>query len=443
MGNDVAIKTEKLSKVYKLYNKPRDRFKETFHPFRKKYHHDFHALHDISFEIKKGDTVGIIGRNGAGKSTLLQIIYGIVAPTSGNVVVNGNVSALLQIGSGFNPELTGIENVYFNGTIMGFSKEAMDKKIDDILSFADIGEFVYQPVKTYSTGMFMRLSFSVATCIDPEILIIDEALSVGDIYFTSKCVNKMKKMIDEEGVTLLFVSHDLMSVKSICKKALHLNEGKMVGYGESARIVEEYFSVKIKSEQEVIASESSDTTDDNRQNVREKEHKAFGENTPFLEKAQHDRLRNGKASRVNVQLLNENEEVIFSIEYGQQLILRMAIEIHEDIDKLDYGYTILNEYGVEVVHSDSVIEDKSLCNAKKGERYIVEWKFKSSLTCIHGDYTVLTALAIVIDYENIILDFCDRVPISVQFKMISRPFFRLLGMVHLENELVVIKCPGL
>ncbi len=440
MDSKIAIRAENLYKSYRLYKKPKDRFKETFHPFRKKYHHDFFALNDISFEVKKGETVGIIGENGAGKSTLLKIIYNIVAPTSGNIVVNGNISALLEIGSGFNPEFTGIENIYFNGTIMGFSKEEMDKRIDDILSFADIGEFVYQPVKTYSTGMFMRLAFSVATCIDPEILVVDEALSVGDVFFQAKSINKMKNMVEEEGVTLLLVSHDLMSVKSICKKALFLKKGKMVGYGESNGIVEKYYSMKIKSEQEVITSEPGDKTDNNRENVLEKEHKAFGENTIFLEKAKHDRIQNGKASLANVQLLNENEETVFSIEYGQQLILRMAIEVHEDIDILDYGYTILNEDGVGVVHSDSVIEDKSLCDVKKGERYIVDWKIKASLTNLRGNYTVFTGLVIIADYENIIFEYCDRVPISVQFAMFPRPFFRLLGIVHLENELSVIRC---
>ena len=181
--SNVSIKVESLSKIYKLYNTPMDRLKETMHPFRKKYHKDFFALKDISFEVKKGETFGIIGKNGSGKSTLLKIITGVLSPSSGNVTVNGRVSSLLELGAGFNPELNGIENIYFYGTINGFSKEEMDSRLDSILAFADIGEFVFQPVKSYSSGMYVRLAFAVAIQVDPEILIIDEALSVGDIFF--------------------------------------------------------------------------------------------------------------------------------------------------------------------------------------------------------------------------------------------------------------------
>jgi len=187
MSNDIAIKAENLTKTYRLYDSNLDRLKESLHPLRRKYHHEFNALHDFNFEVKKGETVGIIGKNGSGKSTLLKIITGVLTPTSGSVTVNGRISALLELGAGFNPELTGIENVYFNGTLMGYSKEEMHAKLDDILGFADIGEFVRQPVKSYSSGMFVRLAFAVAINIDPDILIVDEALAVGDIFFQQKC----------------------------------------------------------------------------------------------------------------------------------------------------------------------------------------------------------------------------------------------------------------
>jgi ABC-type polysaccharide/polyol phosphate transport system ATPase subunit len=182
-SSEITIKVEHLGKVYRLYNSPIDRLKEAIHPFRKKYHKDFFALHDISFEVKKGEAIGIIGKNGSGKSTLLKLITGVLSPSSGNVTVNGRVSSLLELGAGFNPELNGIENIYFYGTINGFSKEEMDSRLDSILAFADIGEFVFQPVKSYSSGMYVRLAFAVAIQIDPGILIIDEALSVGDIFF--------------------------------------------------------------------------------------------------------------------------------------------------------------------------------------------------------------------------------------------------------------------
>ncbi|HPH04166.1 MAG TPA: ABC transporter ATP-binding protein, partial [Spirochaetota bacterium] len=191
MLQDIAISVEHVSKVYRLYDKPVDRLKESLHPLRKKYHRDFHALDDVSFEVKKGETVGIIGQNGSGKSTLLKIITGVLTPSCGQVRVNGRVSALLELGTGFNPELTGIENVYFSGTVMGYTREEMDVRLDEILAFADIGEFVRQPVKTYSSGMFVRLAFAVAIKSNPEIMIVDEALAVGDMNFQAKCMTAL------------------------------------------------------------------------------------------------------------------------------------------------------------------------------------------------------------------------------------------------------------
>lgn len=249
--SNVSIKVQSLSKIYKLYNTPMDRLKETMHPFRKKYHKDFFALKDISFEVKKGETFGIIGKNGSGKSTLLKIITGVLSPSSGNVTVNGRVSSLLELGAGFNPELNGIENIYFYGTINGFSKEEMDSRLDSILAFADIGEFVFQPVKSYSSGMYVRLAFAVAIQVDPEILIIDEALSVGDIFFQQKCARRMSDL-KEKGVTIIFVSHDMGSVLNLCNQVVYLKNGVVFGVGESSKMIAEYY--KEASEEEITKS---------------------------------------------------------------------------------------------------------------------------------------------------------------------------------------------
>ena len=230
MSEDIAIRIEHLTKIYKLYDSPQDRLKESLHPLRKKYHHDFYALNDVNFEVKKGETVGIVGRNGSGKSTLLKVITGVLTPSSGSATVTGKVSALLELGAGFNPELSGIENVYFSSTLMGYSKEETDARLDDILSFADIGEFVYQPVKTYSSGMFVRLAFASAISVEPDILIVDEALSVGDARFQLKCFKTLNR-IQENGKTILFVSHDLGSVKRMCTHALLLEQGQIVMQG--------------------------------------------------------------------------------------------------------------------------------------------------------------------------------------------------------------------
>lgn len=203
---DIAISVKHLTKVYKLYNQPIDRLKEALNPFKKSYHKDFYALNDVSFEIKKGETVGIIGKNGAGKSTLLKIITGVLTPTSGSVQVNGKIASLLELGAGFNPDYTGLENIYFQGSLMGYTREEMESKVDDILTFADIGEFIHQPVKTYSSGMFARLAFSVAINVEPDILIVDEALSVGDMAFQAKCFNKFKEF-QRLNKTILFVTN--------------------------------------------------------------------------------------------------------------------------------------------------------------------------------------------------------------------------------------------
>lgn len=253
---DIAISVKNLTKIYKLYDSPQDRLKESLHPFRKKYHHDFYALNDISFEIKKGETVGIIGKNGSGKSTLLKLITGVLTPSSGSVTVNGKIAALLELGAGFNPELTGIENVYFNGTLMGYSKEEMDNMLEDILSFADIGDFANQQVKMYSSGMFARLAFSVSVNVDPEILIVDEALSVGDMHFQEKSITKMKKMVDN-GKTILFVTHSLPVVRNFCRKGIWLDTGKVVINDDASYVCEKYRD-KIMNEEIVIKEDNEE-----------------------------------------------------------------------------------------------------------------------------------------------------------------------------------------
>ena len=222
--NSIAVKVENLTKTYKLYDNPIERLKETLHPLRKKYHRDFNALKGISFEIYKGETIGIIGKNGSGKSTLLKIITGVLTATSGKVETYGKIAALLELGAGFNPEFTGIENIYLNGTMMGYNRDEIQKKVPSILEFADIGTFAYQPVKTYSSGMFVRLAFAVAISVEPDILIVDEALSVGDIFFQQKCYYKIKQMI-KKGINVLFVSHDLDAVRNMCDRAIVLDKG--------------------------------------------------------------------------------------------------------------------------------------------------------------------------------------------------------------------------
>ena len=237
--SEIAINVSDVTKIYKLYDRNRDRLIDSFGLSKKPRYKEHYALNKMSFQIKKGETVGIIGTNGAGKSTILKIITGVLNPTEGEVEIDGRISALLELGAGFNPEYTGIENIYLNGTMMGFSKEEVENKMEDILNFADIGEFVYQPVKSYSSGMFVRLAFAVAINIEPEILIVDEALSVGDVFFQAKCYKKFEEF-KKRGKTILFVSHDLGSISRYCDRVILLNKGTKLAEGTPKEIIGMY-----------------------------------------------------------------------------------------------------------------------------------------------------------------------------------------------------------
>jgi ABC-type polysaccharide/polyol phosphate transport system ATPase subunit len=239
MSSDIAISIQGISKAYEIYDRPHDRLKQMIFGSRRKFHEEFWALQNIDFEVRKGETVGIVGRNGSGKSTLLQIICGTVTPTSGSIEKQGRVSALLELGSGFNPEFTGRENVYLNGSILGLTREDMDHRFDRIAAFADIGNFIDSPVKHYSSGMFARLAFSVAIHVDPEILIVDEILAVGDAAFQRRCLSKFYE-IREEGCSILFVSHDQYQVKSVCNRALYLEHGQQKMFGDAGRVIDMY-----------------------------------------------------------------------------------------------------------------------------------------------------------------------------------------------------------
>ena len=260
MNSDVAIEVKNLSKLYKLYDKPIDRLADSLGLAGKKQFKEHLALNNVSLTVKKGETVGIIGTNGSGKSTILKIITGVLTPTAGEVNVDGHISALLELGAGFNMEYNGIDNIYLNGMMIGFSEEEINQKMDAILEFADIGDYVYQPVKTYSSGMFVRLAFAVAINIDPEILIVDEALSVGDVFFQAKCYHKFEEF-KKQGKTILFVSHDLSSISKYCDRAVLLNQGVLIGEGAPKKMIDIYKQVLV-GQYELPSSEGENLLDD-------------------------------------------------------------------------------------------------------------------------------------------------------------------------------------
>lgn len=360
---NIAIKVQNLSKVYKLYDKPVDRLKEALHPFQKKYHKEFYALDNVSFEIKKGDTVGIIGKNGAGKSTLLKIITGVITPTSGNVVFNGRIASLLELGAGFNPEYTGVENIYFQGILMGFIRAAMEEKIDDILAFADIGEFVHQKVKLYSSGMFARLAFAVAIHVDPDILIVDEVLSVGDIYFVQKCMHKINQ-IKASGTTVLLVSHDATTIRMLCDTALWLENGKILDAGNASKVVDNYlaFMSNDKKIDELVSA-----------NLKSEDLKSFeNKNSAFGEpKARFGTL---ECEILNYEILDTNYNKAFSVFNDSDFILRLSLINHtyEENKQIIIGYSLRNRLGIDIASSNSKIEGFSFFTSKQNEIKIVD-----------------------------------------------------------------------
>lgn len=298
----LMIKVDNLVKRYNMYDNPIDRLKEACSITKKSYHKEFSALNGISFEVEKGDAIGILGKNGCGKSTLLKMITGVLTPTSGTIEINGKVSAILELGTGFNPEYTGIENIYLNGTMMGCTREEIDKKVDSIVEFADIGDFINQPVKIYSSGMFARLAFAVAINVNPDILIVDEALAVGDTRFQIKCINKMKSLKDS-GTTILFVSHATEQIKRFCNKAIWIKDGKIKEQGpasEIADLYEDYMKYgDVDNKKDVRLKETNDTSTN--EEAIEEEEKTIDGLRPFKMPLDEDTL----AAIVNVKINKE------------------------------------------------------------------------------------------------------------------------------------------
>ena len=426
--SDIAIKVDSVSKMYRIYDSPQDRLKQMLWRGRRLYGREFWALHELSFTLKRGETLGIVGHNGSGKSTLLQIIAGTLTPTTGNVLVNGRVAALLELGSGFNPEFTGRENVFMNGAVLGVSRPEMEYLFDDIAAFADIGEFIDQPVKTYSSGMVVRLAFAVQAFVPKEVLIVDEALSVGDMFFQAKCKAQMKRLLND-GVTLLFVSHDTGAVKSLCQRALLLDHGNLIEDATADVVAEKYYSMQMHRQQSLLKVPTASGGTPSR---AASEHDAFTPSADFLKRAAFQRLQNGKACFAHVQLLDQYENEIIRAEYDQMVTLRMSIEVLVDISEtLEFGYHIRDSNGVDVVYSDSMIEQISIIAPRAGDRFIVDWVFNTSLRA--GNYTIAAGMSIPIDLQASLVDRCDFIPLAVQFDVDPRRESYLYGAVHWSN----------
>lgn len=387
----IAIQVENLEKAYKLYDKPSDRLKEALGLSGKKKYKEHYALKGVDMTIYQGETIGIIGTNGSGKSTILKIITGVLNPTKGSVQVDGRISALLELGAGFNMEYNGIENIHLNGTMMGFSKKEIEAKMDDILSFADIGEYVYQPVKTYSSGMFVRLAFAVAINIEPEILIVDEALSVGDVFFQAKCYHKFEEF-KEMGKTILFVSHDLSSISKYCDRVVLLNQGVKLGEGSPKEMIDAYKQVLVG--QYPLEEEENDGLL-NDEEIEAAAAKSTKGNPADAEKAD----RETDAVAVNPELLEYGTKAAVIEEYkitddagrntgalikGQECTVYMKVRFMEDIEAPIFAFTIKNIKGVEITGTNSMLEKAFLEPVKAGS--VKEITFTQKIDLQGGEY---------------------------------------------------------
>ena len=375
---ELAIHVDGVSKVYKLYNRNRDRLIESLGLSRKTLSTPHYALNDVSLDIYKGETVGIIGTNGSGKSTILKIITGVLHETSGVVQVNGRISALLELGAGFNMEYNGIENIYLNGTMTGFSEKEIDAKLQDILDFADIGDYVYQPVKTYSSGMFVRLAFAVAINIDPEILIVDEALSVGDVFFQAKCYRKFEEF-KKKGKTILFVSHDLSAISKYCDRAILLNQGQKLGEGTPKEMIDAYKRVLVGQYENPKASEDvPDLASD--KEVQAALDKKMGVNPELLE------YGTKQAEIVEYYITDKNGVQTTAILKGDEFTMHMKVKIYQDLPAPIFALSIKNIKGVEITGTNTMFEKTFLDSAKAGQ--IKEITFTQRTLLQGGDYLI-------------------------------------------------------
>ena len=393
MDKNLAISVQGVSKIYKLYDKPIDRLKEAVSLTHKSYHRDFFALSDISFDVKKGETVGIIGTNGSGKSTILKIITGVLSPTTGTAEVSGNISALLELGAGFNSEYTGLENIYMNGTMMGFSRQEMERRMDDILRFADIGDFVNQPVKTYSSGMFVRLAFALAINVDPEILIVDEALSVGDVFFQAKCYRRMEEMM-KNGTTILMVSHDMGSIIKYCDKVVLLNRGHFVAQGEAGKMVDLY--------KKILANQ----TDELAEALIEEKKEALGlpVEATVSDKRMKDRMNlnpevqeygDGRANFEDFGTLDARGNVTNLLLKGEMFTIRERVRFHAPIENPIFTYTLRDKKGTDITGTNTLFEGTEIKPVKDGDVYTVSFRQKMNLQ--GGEYLLSMSCT---GYEN-------------------------------------------
>lgn len=436
VDSDFVIEVKDVTKIYRLYDQPIDRLKEAVSLTHKNYHRDFYALNHISFKVGKGESVGIIGTNGSGKSTILKIITGVLTPSDGEVNIKGIICALLELGAGFNLDYTGIENIYMNGTMMGFTKEQMDEKLQEILDFADIGDFVNQPVKSYSSGMFVRLAFAMYVAMDPEILIVDEALSVGDVFFQAKCYHRMDEL-RRNGTTILMVTHDLGSVMKYCDRVVLINKGEKIAEGKPGEMVDLYKKIlagrfteedkkniekKRDAEAAVSFIEGQDFGVDSiggaaMRDAEESLGPEEGRNDPkddipednghlmqnelnLNPNLQH--YGDGRASIYDLGILDQRGKVTNVIVKGETFSIKEKIRFNAPLEAPIFTFTIKDKRGADLTGTNTMIEECSIDPVKEGDEYVCT--FTQRMTLQGGEYLLSMSCTGFEQGEHVVYD---------------------------------------
>lgn len=412
-----AIEVDHLSKYFDVYRRPSDRFKEVLLFERKKFHQRFWALRDISFSIQGGSTVGIIGQNGSGKSTLLKILAGLMLPSSGDVRVNGKRSSIIELGMGFHPEFSGRSNVYLNSALLGISKEEIDAKFDQIVEFSGIGDFIDRPVKTYSSGMYLRLAFSIVISVNPEILLIDEVLAVGDALFSQKCIKKLREF-QERGATILFVSHDMSAIRNLSNEALLLDQGLLIERGDPEEILSDYTALIQKR----YAEEAKQIT--------------FVERVEKEKKGRKQRYGNFDAMIADIRLLNPAGEEIGAVVSGEEYIIMVKAIFFEDVNDAVVGILIRDRLGNDIFGTNTGFYDQHTGPIKKGE--MVSVKFSLKMNIGPGDYSITAAIhPDKFGFEGH-FDWMDK---AISFKVLSSEP-RFIGVSKLTPQIAIYRSKG-
>jgi|Deesub1362A_J573_1020465.scaffolds.fasta_scaffold00077_9 ABC-type polysaccharide/polyol phosphate transport system ATPase subunit len=419
MSQDIAVSIKNLSKSFKLYRSPVERLKELIHPLKKKYHRDFWALRDINIDIPKGTTFGIIGQNGSGKSTLLQLIAGILRPTTGSIQVDGRVSALLELGAGFSPGFTGRENVFMQGAIMGIGREEMERRFNQIVDFAGIGQFIDQPVKTYSSGMYVRLAFAVAINVDPDILIVDEALAVGDDMYKRRCYRKIEEF-QKNGKTIIFVSHSLPVVTGICDQVMLLDGGEVVEVGEPGKIVNVYL--------EMLASrevKQSDVLERAETIGRRRE----GAGISAVTSPSEYRFGSRDAEIIDIKIIDKNGRNVEVLKSREEYTIRVSTLFKKDVQEPVVGFMIKTVYGMQIFGTSTELKN-AIGPVKAGT--VVMTDFSQKIYLNPGSYSLSVAVLEITSEQRISLD--RRLDVMV-FKVVGKP--EAYGIVDMGAEVQI------